>query len=346
MSVKKNLEPEFEPISRIHNEQFDAEVEKLVKFSEDMRLRLMQKHQSRKMMSTFVFIVFVLIGATGFGWYLFMEGRIDIAILCVIACVSVPLSLHLWAAKPLDEYKEKYKTVFMPKLAAALGGFRFYTNRGVSKAIIQKTGVLPAFDTYQAEDCFIGKFKNTKVIFSEGRLYDNHKERVFDGIFVLLENAKPVFNGHTIITSDYNMVMRYAGKRWKSLSKVTIPNPAANTIEFSVFSNNPDAAIQLASEKLLKELSEASIVFNKTPITCVAFAKQFMFICLADNNDLFEPSDIHLPVRNQHHVQSCKAEINQILEIVDIFDVFNEQTIENTDISDVFHEQAVENPDN
>ena len=322
-------QPVFDPVERVNDALFEAEIDKLIAFSEDLRIDLMKKHRARNGLATTSFIIFILLGSTGFGYYLFFEGRIDIAVMCVMLSIAFPFILHLWSEKPLLEYKEQYKRRFMPKLAKLLGGLRFYPARGIGRQILSKTGVLPKFETYKAEDCFMGVYRGVKVIFSEARLFKGQRQvdALFDGIFVLLEAPNDVFDAHTILTSDHSMVQRYAAKRWQKLQAVQLTAVPEGAENFKAYSSNPASAQLVLGEKLLKELMEASEIFNKAPVTAVLFRKKFIFMMVPYAHDMFEASSIHIPVKTKQHAQQCRNEINQILEIVDVFDIFKQAPV-------------------
>lgn len=321
--------PAFDPVERVNDALFEAEIDKLIAFAEDLRIDLMRKHRGRNGLAAASFILFILLGSTGFGYFLFFEGRIDIAVMCVMLSIAIPFMLHIWSEKPLLEYKTEYKQKFMPKLAKLLGGLKFYTARGIGRQILSKTGVLPKFETYKAEDCFMGVYKGVKVIFSEARLYKGQRQvdPLFDGIFVLLEAPKNVFDAHTILTSDHSMIQSYASKRWQKLQAVQMNEIPEGAENFKAYSSNPASAQLVLGEKLLKELTEASQIFNKAPITTVLFRKKFIFMMIPYAHDMFEASSIHIPVKTKQHAQQCRNEINQILEIIDVFDIFKEAKI-------------------
>lgn len=323
MEVDDNV---FDPVERTNDAMFNAEIDKLISFAEDLRIDLMRQHRGRAGLATVCFILFVFLGSTGFGYFLFFEGRVDVAVMCVLLAIGISYMLHVWSEKPLMAYKVQYKSKFMPKLAKVLGGLRFYPARGIGRQILTKTGVLPKFETYRAEDCFMGTYKGVKVIFSEARLFEGTREisPVFDGIFVLLEAPKESFNAHTIITSDHHMAQAYSSKRWQKLSPVDIPEASPEAVPFRAFSSDPASAQALLTQKLLKELSEASQVFNEAPVTAVMFRKKYIFIMIPNAHDMFEASDIHIPVKTRQHAMQCRKEINQILEVIDVFDIFKE----------------------
>lgn len=324
---------EFDPVDRVNDALFEAEIDKLISFSEDLRLDLMRQHRTRRGLATSSFIFFVLLGSLGFGWFLFFEGRVDIGVMCVLISVAIAFMIHLWAEKPLQEYEIQYKSKFMPRLAKTLGGLKFHPTRGIGQKILSKTGVLPQFETYHAEDCFMGAYKGVKVIFSEARLYKTKRQvnPLFNGIFVLLEAPKQVFDAHTVLTSDQNMIQAYAGKRWAKLSPTPITDPPAVAATFRAYSSNPESAALMLGDKFLQELGEASAVFNNAPITAVLFRKKYVFVMIPNANDMFEASDIHIPVKTKQHAQQCRKEINQILEIIDVFDIFRESETSDAD---------------
>ena len=151
--------PSFDPVERVNDSLFDAEIDKLIRYAEDQRLDLMRSYRSRSALASICFILFVLLGSTAFGYFLFFEGKIYLAIVCVLLSVALPYMVHVWAERPIREYKVMYKQSFMPRLAKLLGGMRFFPRRGVGTQVLSKTGVLPKFESYSAEDCFMGNYK-------------------------------------------------------------------------------------------------------------------------------------------------------------------------------------------
>ena len=241
----------------------------------------------------------------------------------MVPALVIPLLMYRWSEAPLKQYIRDYKAKFMPRMADALGGFKFYAHSGISKEVISKTGVVPAHDRYNAEDCFKGVYKGVKVIFSEARLRSRKSpEHVFQGIFVVLETPHQIIEGHTIITADRRMAERSAVKRWAKLLPVKIRVENPNWDRFLIFSDKPEDAALLVGEKLLKELSEAADVFNKAEITAVLFRKKYVFLMIPHKGDMFEPSNIFVPVATKQHALNCKREIERILEIIDVFEIY------------------------
>jgi hypothetical protein len=331
MSTDKDDEFEVQPpqvtdmeaIRRVDETRFTADMEEVVKESEAMRLRYMQLHRSRSLLTMSLGMIVALGGAVAFGWYFFVKFDLLRGALCMIPALVVPLFMHSWSESVLKKYLIDYKRVFMPKMAQALGGFKFNADRGISRDVIGKTGVVPAHDTYKAEDCFLGTYKGVKVMFSEARLHKNGThEPVFQGLFVLLETPDKIFEGHTIITSDHAMAKRSAPKRWAKLSQVPVKVENPDWDKFVVYSDKPDAALLMVGEKLLKELTEASDIFNKAEITAAMFRGRYIFIMIPSRNDMFEPSSMFVPIATKAQTIKCKKEIERILEIIDIFEIY------------------------
>tara|TARA_R110001592_G_scaffold27763_20_gene102842 strand:+ start:2390 stop:3397 length:1008 start_codon:yes stop_codon:yes gene_type:complete len=311
-------------VDRVDDQRFTRILDNLIKESEEMRLTRMKQHRTRSFLSMNLTILSILAGVSAFGWFFLMEVQLLIAFLLLGLSLIPPIFLHFWVDGPLKKYKKEHKTVFMPKLAKALNGLTYHPNRGVSGKMIEKLAVIPAHDSYEAEDCFMGVYKGVKVIFSEARLYSKNRKGtpVFDGIFVLLETPDEVFEGHTIITANDKMVKSYAKTRWKTMNPVHVSVSNPDWDKFTIYSTKPDSAELLIGERLLKELAEASDVFDNAPLTAVLFGKNRVFMMIPYDKDMFEPSDLFVPVTTKTQALQCKKEIEQLLEIIDVFDLY------------------------
>lgn len=317
-----------EEISRVDESRFTADMDDVVNEAEDMRLRYMSRHAGRSMLTMSIGMIVALLGAAGFGWYFLVYFDIAKAALCMIPALAVPLVMHPWSEAPIKAYVRDYKTIFMPKMAKAFGNFNFHAERGISREMLGKTGVIPTHDIYRSEDCFAGNYKGVKVIFSEARLYSKSKrENVFEGVFVLLEIPNNILEGHTIITADKHMVKDYAKTRWSKLSPVEIKVSNPDWDRFDIYSDKADSAALLVGEKLLKELAEAADVFNKADLTAVLFRGKFIFMMIPYSGNMFEASNVFVPVSTKQHALNCKKEIERILEIIDVFEIYRARTI-------------------
>ncbi len=311
-------------LNRIDSGRFNKDLNALINESEEMRLKRMKQYRARSLVAINFNILFLLAGVVGFGWFFLVNAQLIPAVLSIFAPLLPVILLNIWAKAPIKTYKKEHKTVFMPKLAKTLNGLGFYPKRGVSAKIIEKLAVIPAYDEYKAEDCFMGKYKGVKVIFSEARLYtkNNKNDAIFDGIFVLLETPEAVIDGHTIITMDDKMVSDYSHTRWKTMKKVYISTSDPAWEKFHIYSTKPDSAELMIGDRLLKELYEASEVFNSAPLTAVLFAKKYVFMMIPYSNDMFEHSNLFVPIKTQARARQCKEEIGQLLEIIDVFDLY------------------------
>ncbi len=306
--------------------RFEADIAHLMKAAEEDRMRFMRKVHSRDMMMVVIGILIVVLGGAGFGWFFLMKADLVRALSCIVAAVIVPHFLHPWAKGPLKAYVRNHKENFMPQMAKALGGLSFYPNRGIGEKMIRKTGVLPPYQRYKAEDCFMGVYKGVKVMFSEARLYGKKKNQVvFQGIFALLETPAHMFDGLTIISANKRLVELYAPTKWKKLQPVNIQTQSIAHDRFSVFSNNEASAKLLVGDKLLKEFSEAGEIFDNADLSAVFFGGKYLFIAIPYDHDMFEASNIHTPVLTKKHANTCQKEIEQLIEIVDVFDIYGKK---------------------
>ncbi len=317
-------------IQRRDDQSFMFEMERLVQESEEARLGFMISHNRRSLISTTITILSILTGSSGFAWFFLMLSNLPYALASIITGIALPIIIAPWKKRPLHAYTRYHKTTFMPKMAQAMGGFKFFAHRGIGSKLIQKTGVLAPYEAYDAEDCFMGLYKNIKVIMSEARLYqDKEKKRpVFDGLFVLLELPSDRFEGHTIVTADQQMVKSYAHSRWSSLKPVSTPSENAEWSRFHIFSNKPESAVEQVNERFLKELLETSDIFDTSPLSAVMFGKKFIFIAIPYEEDMFEACNMFVPVTLKSYIHKCKHEIEQLLEIVDIYEFYDHEVTE------------------
>ncbi|MCB1783121.1 MAG: DUF3137 domain-containing protein [Alphaproteobacteria bacterium] len=314
----------YSDLRKTDERQFDRVIEQLIEESEEMRMSRVRQYHTRGLVSMNLGILSVLLGVGGFGWFFLMNADLPLALVCIVGSIVPPIVLNLWTQAPIKTYAREHKTKFMPKLAHALGGFSFHPERGVSSKILEKLVVLPRYRIYDAEDCFMGTYKGVKVLFSEARLYSYNRRNGadFDGIFVLLEVPGDVFEGHTIITSDHKMVKEREKTLWKKLQKVFVSVENPEWDKFVVYSTKPDTAELMLGEKLFKELAEASEIFSDAPLTAVMFGKKYVFMMIPNSEDMFEPSNMFVPITTKTHAMQCRKEISQILEVIDVFDLY------------------------
>lgn len=311
-------------LNRVSEVRFTKELNFLIKESEEMRVARMMQHRTRGFITMNLSIFCIFLGIAGFGYLFLIEAQLIPALLVFVLSLIPPIFLNIWVAQPIKTYKKEHKTVFMPKLAKALNGLSFHPSRGVSAKMIERLAIMPAHEKYEAEDCFMGSYKGVKVIFSEARLYSKHHKDgpVFDGIFVLLENNEEVFDGHTIITANHKMVKAYEKTRWKTMNRVHVSVSNPDWDKFHVFSTKPESAELMVGDKLLKELAEAADVFDNAPLTAVMFGNKYVFMMIPYAHDMFEASSLFVPVTTQKQAMQCKREIEQLLEIIDVFDLY------------------------
>ncbi|MAE52329.1 MAG: hypothetical protein CMH27_11020 [Micavibrio sp.] len=307
-------------IRNVEDHIYHEKIEHLLKEAEEYRLKKMGENRSREFVSLTVTLTSVVLGAGGFAWYLLIMGNILLALLCMVLAIAPPLLLMSWVRQPVQDYKKNYKSTFMPRLADALGGLKYYPTRGVGRKVLARTGVVPAHGKYMAEDCFSGHYKGAKITFSEARLSHPKKSNdlIFDGIFVLIEIKNTVFHGHSVITADASLAKR--------LSKKLTPLPPGNNAfsrHFTILTNDEKNRPNLENDQLLKEISETSALFGNAQISAAFFQGKYIFMAIPAKEDMFEASDVYIPITTSESAMRCKQEIEQILSIIDIIDVYH-----------------------
>lgn len=322
-SPPENVQPDTELASR-DDRAFNQDMDALLDSAETMRLNAMKVQRNRGFIAMSVGLATICVGAAGFGWFLLVEAQLVRGLGAIVLGVVIAAALHIWSGQALKQYERDYKHKFLPRMAHILGGLKYYPSRGISEKLLKRTGVIPSHEVYDAEDCFMGQYKGVKVLFSEARLRFKkaYEEPAFNGIFVLLEASKANIEGHTIVTANKEMVQKWGATRWKKLQALDHKPENPTWDRFSIYSDTPDAAEGLVDEKMFKELAEASDIFDKSPITAVFFAKKFIFMMIPYEGDMFEPSNIHVPVTTKRTAIQCKKELEKILEIIDIFELY------------------------
>ncbi len=318
--------PQSATIDKRDDAQFQYEIKNLIKKSETIRLTHMQRHQTQKKIGITLSLLAMLAGATSAGWFLLMDIDITKAIASMVITFAIPLAVKGWMRDPIHAYKHDFKNIYMPELADIMGGFDYHPTRGVNESVLSKTGIMPNYTHYHSEDCFRGHYKGCKVLFSEALLTDKKKKNQFKGIFVLLELPTKIFEGHTILTADRNMAEQYQNNRWRKFTQIPIPVSQKKWDRFVGFTNNPEDAQLILGEKLIKELAEADIAFGDQNMSAVFFRGKYIFLSIPHEKDMFEACDLYLPVSTERHASACKKEIKQLLEIVDIFDLYATQS--------------------
>lgn len=314
-------------LQRRDNAAFRREIDTLIREAENTRLEYMRRFHNYKNLAAWLGMLSCIAGSLGFAWLFLVKFSPEPAILAFIAGSIPYFGLNFVGNRALKDYRVQHKTTFMPKLAKILGGFRFFAEKGLSKKVLSKTGILPSFKHYHAEDCFRGTYKGVKVTFCEAKLYKTAKPRasseLFCGIFVFLEIPHEIIDGHTIITADHDASKRWHKTRWSKFTPVIADTENAQLQQrFEIFSTEPDSAGLLVGEKLLKELYEASEVFNGATLSMALFGRKYIFAAIPHDNDMFEASDIRYPLTTQVHAMRCKQEVDQILEIIDVFEMY------------------------
>ena len=57
---------------------------------------------------------------------------------------------------------------------------------------------------------------------------------------------------------------------------------------------------------MIKELAEAGAIFKNAPISAVMFRGKYVFLAIPYEEDMFEASNIYVPVATKQHALHCK----------------------------------------
>jgi hypothetical protein len=302
---------------------FQETTEKLLRRAEQMRMEHMQHYQFRANVTMAVGIFTIIAGGAGFGWFFLVRPQPGLAFACLVAPLILYYVLHSWAREPLKNYAKHHKQVFMPEMARVLGNMRFEPRRGISEKVIRKAGVVPRYGKYRAEDCFLGQYKGARMIMCEARLSDpkSRNRNIFDGIFVFIEAPNAHFKGHTVITADSDMT-KHIQNHWQGYNEIVL---SASQYDHKFYACATDTlhARNVLSDAFLKELSEMGQLFDDATVSAAFFGGKYLFIAIPYDKDMFEPSNAMMPVTTRDHALTCKREIEQLISIIDILELYD-----------------------
>lgn len=303
-----------EPTEHLLTHDIQATIER----GEQMRLTYMKEHRGRSFIAMTLSLIIISAGGAAFGWFLLYKGDILRSLGYMALALAPPAYLYFWAHMPIKLYKRDYKKTFLTDLAKAMGRFQYHPTRGISANILSKTGVVPPYKDYQAEDCFIGTHNGAKIILCEARLKkdESDKNHVFDGMFALVELKEKSFEGHTIVTANARLA-----DRMTKLQPLPIIGSGYED-KLSCFTNDASNSERFQNKALLKELSELIDVFDDAPLSAAFFREKYIFVAIPHKADMFEASTISVPITTTQTALQCKREIEQILSIIDIMDVY------------------------
>lgn len=308
-------------VSGVSDDDFRENINIVLRESEEFRLKQMGVYRSREFMSLTATLLSITIGGAVFAWFFLVVGSFWLALLAIIVAGLPHIFMRPWVLDPVKTYRAQYKQQFMPRIARAMGGLRFNPKKGIPSKILARTGIVPAHDMYSAEDCFSGNYKNARITLSEARLSKkgSKSQYVFDGIFVLIELSRDVFEGHSVITADQKQAQRLA----KKLQRYPFKSSENYTTLFTLLSSSQNSAQILDNQKLLTELHETMVLFEQAPLSIAFFGSKYIFLQIPYEKDMFEASDVFVPITTNESALRCKKEIDQLMSIIDIIGVYD-----------------------
>lgn len=99
-------------IRNVDDHIYHEKIEHLLKDAESFRLEKMGEHRSREFTALTVTLTSVVLGASGFAWYLLIMGNIWLALLCMLVAIVPSILLSSWVANPFSNIK----TIIKPPL--------------------------------------------------------------------------------------------------------------------------------------------------------------------------------------------------------------------------------------
>lgn len=312
----------MEDIRQVHDEKFAAEIEKLINFAEDSRLAKSKQYDLRRRLSFVATMIIGISASSWLIWFLLMGGSAIISWAALAVLIIAPILLHIWIKQPVKTYISNFKSNLMPRMAKLLGNLEYHPTSGISMKAVASSRLIPPHKVYKAEDAFRGVFKGVKIMISESRLYGkNDKDVIFSGVYVLLLTPKGKFKGHTIITCDDDLIKTCRSSRWKKLPEIQF-NEGIKPGLFRIYSNNAEEAKGLADEDFMELLHTLNELFGNTKVSACFYGDNRVFLSIPNDTDMFEPGNIYMPITTRSHALKCKREIEQILHVVDVLDVY------------------------
>lgn len=316
--------PKQAPLNRANAPDFEHAITRVTKQADTLRMAHMNQYQLCKNTGFVITLLAIIGGASAFAWFLLFEASLIKALACVIITLTIPALVKQWVRKPLEAYLSDYKSTIMPQFAQLMGGFEYHPHRGISEQVIMKTGLTPAYKDYHSEDCFRGHYKGTKVLLSEVRLSGDKKAELFKGLFVLIELPSKLFSGTTILTANEALIAHNETTRW---AKMTTPTPANPMLgRFSLYTSSPDDASLLIGDSLIKEVTEADAIFDDAGLSMSFIKGKYIFITIPHQDNMFEACDVHMPINNKAQATKFRQEIQKLLEIIDVIDLYTTQS--------------------
>ena len=177
------------------------------------------------------------------------------------------------------------------------------------------SGVIPVYHNSSSDDIFRGKHKNVDFEILELELEigsGKNRRTVFDGVVIRLDMNKN-FSSHTIITPD---TLLHASPI-KDLRHTTLEDTNFEK-KFDVFTNDEVDARYLITPTFMERLKNMKTAFKANKIRC-SFYKQYLFVALSTNKDLFSLCSLTKPIDDSKQYFEMYEEIVSIVKLIDHF---------------------------
>lgn len=264
--------------------------------------------------------------------------------------------VYWWVTKPKREYAKAYKQEILPRIAACFGPFFYVIDGKIEMDKLRPSKIIPSYDRYGAEDYFSGTYKGVKIEFSEMHLTETRgsgKNRrtvtTFKGLTILLEMKRKKFYGHTILDHNRTQMGEWFKSKSLDLKRARMVDPEFEKL-FDVYTDDQVEARYLVDPLIIEQYKDLYAHFAEAPKRDrrprdeswvekigtlrspfkegikgmqVAYYGDKVLIMIGSSYNHFEPADLHVPATDTTSLLHMKAEIGDILTLIDRLDLYD-----------------------
>lgn len=231
--------------------------------------------------------------------------------------------LIMLLSAPIYLYKKKAKSNgIMQELASFFGGFEYEFEKPISSEVLAQSLLFGNFNKTKSGDCFLGKYKDTKINIFEIKLENHtfngkkkHKQKVFRGVCISLDMSKK-FVGQTIVLKDrgiLNILNRHGNLQRVSLESVDFEK------KFEVYADDQIEARYLLDVALMERMLKLNeLYFGKS--VQFSFLNHQVLIAIETKKDTFEVCSFF---KNNINYDLALNTYNQFKTIFSLIDTLN-----------------------
>ena len=297
--------------SQIRNEFYEKYRTKIVP-----RVLCFEKERKTKLViATIIASILTLIGLIII-FYIFLNELSGDASesLTKLAFILIGLACGAWYTIKRN-FESKIKEKIMPIVCSCFDNLTWSEFLCDDGSIIKDSGVVPNFTGEDYDDIFTGSHRDVriKIIESEFEIGSGKNRRtVFKGAIVRLDMNKN-FSSHTVIAPD--SIFHSApvnGLRHTILEDTNFEK------KYDVYTNDEVDARYLITPSFMERLKAIQTAFKADKFRC-AFYKDYLFIALSCDKDLFSLCSLIKPVDDSQQYFQMFEEILSIIKLIDHF---------------------------